>query len=162
MTRQDKPRQNMPSVLPLPPLPPRQQDRLRLCTIFTFFLQTFHKRPYSCHLSFIRRHLYLPCLCSVCYAVTVHTHATNNYSHLHPDSETSRQTKLKRLSEKEGMKAHPFYMGILTMSFISISPLTFPPNFHPPSHHCHHDATKHEGKAYGEEGFLSDWNSQSD
>ncbi len=37
------------------------------------------------------------------------------------------------------------------MSFTSISPPPFPPNLHAPSHHCHHDATKHEGKAHGVE-----------
>jgi hypothetical protein len=33
-------------------------------------------------------------------------------------------------------------------------PTQLPPAF--ASRHCQHNATKHEGKAYGEEGFLSD------
>ncbi len=45
---------------------------------------------YQQFMPFIHRHLYLylPCLCSVCNAVTVHTHTTNDYPHLHRDSET--------------------------------------------------------------------------
>ena len=47
-TRHDTTRQKKPSAFPLPPLPPREQDRLHLCTLFTFSLQTFHKRAYAC------------------------------------------------------------------------------------------------------------------
>ncbi len=63
-SRQDKTRQEKTSktklTLPLSP-PSTPLPRARQTPIF---------------MSFIHRHLYLPCLCSLCNAVTVHTHVT--------------------------------------------------------------------------------------
>ena len=143
-TRHDKTGQAKTKKPSLRPLPPREQDRLRTTPLHTLRFFSLHFPQTIIFIFFINRHFHLPCLCSVCNVVTVHTHATDDYPHLHPDSKTWRERKQKTVNRKREMKEHQFYKGILTMSFTSIRPSPFLPNFHLPSHHCHHDPAKHE------------------
>ena len=47
-TRQNKTRHDKARQAKTKNALPQEQDRLKLCTLSTFSLQTFHKRPYSC------------------------------------------------------------------------------------------------------------------
>ncbi len=105
-TRQDKTRQNKPSRPISPPLPFIEQDRLHLCTLSTFSLETFHKRPYSC-LSSIDTFAYpVGALCAMLWQCT-HTSRTTIHTFIQIEKHEERGYT-KRWCKNEGRKGISF------------------------------------------------------
>jgi hypothetical protein len=85
VTRQDKPRQDRPRRNQ-PSLPPSQHAAPGARPLHTLHFFSSKFQQILIFIFLIDRHFHLPCLWSVCNAVSVHTLVTNDYLHRHPDS----------------------------------------------------------------------------